>query len=217
LELAAEAEVDGFLMTSSASIYGRHPKEAERVSEDLLEGPDPLAPPNAAYDEGKRAAETLCGLFAAHRGVPAVVARLFPVIGPGLDLDSHFAAGNFIRDTLSGGPIRIKSKGRAVRSYIYLADAAWWLWTALLDGTPGRAYNVGGEEALSVLQLAERVAKRVDPSPALVVGGSPESPSRLVPELARAKTELGLRQRIGLDEAIDRTLAWHGAAGGPAA
>jgi dTDP-glucose 4,6-dehydratase len=213
LELAAGASPKGFLFCSSCSVYGRHSLRQGRMAEDCLEGPDPLAPPNAAYDEGKRAAETLCGLFALNRGVPAVAARLFPVIGPGQDLGGHHAASSFVRDALAGGPVRVSSEGRAVRSYIYLADAAWWLWTALLDGRPGRAYNVGGGEAVTVLELAKRVAASLSPSPEVLVGGAKEPPSRQVPDTGRARAELGLRARIGLDEAIGRTLAWHRAVG----
>jgi dTDP-glucose 4,6-dehydratase len=139
------------------------------------------------------------------------VARVFSVIGPGLSLDSHYAAGNLIRDALAGGPLRLTGDGTAVRSYLYLSELAFWLWTILIDGRPGRAYNVGGLEAVSVLELAERIAARLNNPPAITVAGPPGTglPNRQVPDVSRARTELGLSQRIGLDEAIDRTLAWH--------
>jgi dTDP-glucose 4,6-dehydratase len=211
LELSARAKVQGFLLASSGAVYGRGPKSVERVPEGHLEGPDQLSDPNAAYDEGKRACETLCGLYARLGQVPAAVARIFPVIGPGMPLDGHHAAGNFIRDALSGGPIRVGGDGSPVRSYLYLADAAWWLWTILASGRPGRAYNVGGESAVTVKELASLVASRLDPRAAVAVSGAPgsEAPSRHVPAVDRAREELGLRQRVSLAEAIDRTLAWH--------
>ena len=209
LELAALVRAEGFLLASSGAVYGRGPKSVDRVPEGHPEGPDPLWE-SAAYDEGKRASETLCGIYAKKRGVPAVVARIFPVIGPGMPLDGHHAAGNFIRDALAGGPIEIAGDGGPVRSYLYLADAAWWLWMALLDGRPGRAYNVGGEQPVTIAELAGLVAARLDPKPAVVVAKAlgTEAPSRHVPDLERTKAELKVRQRVPLEEAIGRTLAW---------
>ena len=210
LEVAAEAEVKGFLLASSGSVYGRGATSGVPVPEHSLSGPDPLDSANSAYDEGKRAAEALGGLYAHQFGLPVAIARIFSVIGPGMPLSGHHAAGNFIRDAVAGGPIAIEGDGSPVRSYIYLADLAWWLWTALIYGQSGRAYNMGGAEAVTILELADLIASSVSPPPPVIVakpkGNAP--PSRYVPDISRAELELGLRVRVDLPEAVRRTLAW---------
>lgn len=93
-----------------------------------------------------------------------------------------------------------------MRSYLYGADLAVWLWTLLTLGTPGRAYNVGSDQALSIGDLARKVARfyncpvQISSSP---VAG--QRPSRYVPEIERAKRELGLKASIGIEDAIERT------------
>ncbi|HVY60451.1 MAG TPA: NAD-dependent epimerase/dehydratase family protein, partial [Planctomycetota bacterium] len=111
LDFAAHAGAKRFLLTSSGAVYGRHPTgEPLRVPEDFRGGPDPLDP-RASYAEGKRLAEHLGALYHARHGIAATAARCYACLGPHLQLDTSFAMGNFIRDGLRGGPIRVNSDG----------------------------------------------------------------------------------------------------------
>jgi dTDP-glucose 4,6-dehydratase len=218
LALAREKQVARMLFTSSGAVYGRQPPELSHIPEDFTGGPDPLDR-RSAYAEGKRAAEFLCGLAASDpvAPVPVSIARCFAFVGPHLPLDVHFAIGNFIRDALAGGPIRIGGDGTPFRSYLYAADLAEWLFTILLRGESGRAYNVGSEEALSIRQLADRVANvaatvwpdlgRLEVSVAKQPVPS-SSAERYVPSCRQARVDLGLAPATSLDEAIRRTLFW---------
>jgi dTDP-glucose 4,6-dehydratase len=138
-------------------------------------------------------------------------------VGPHLPLNIHFAIGNFIRDALAGGPIRIGGDGTPYRSYLYAADLVEWLLVILLNGQAGRPYNVGSEEAVSIRQLAERVAQvtaTVWPErgrPEVLVAKRPApgaAAHRYVPNCARASGELGLVPVTSLDDAIAQTLGW---------
>jgi dTDP-glucose 4,6-dehydratase len=181
------------------------------VEESCREAPDQMDPASC-YDEGKRAAELLCALYQQQKQLPCVVARCFSVLGPFLPLDWHYAAGNFIRDALAGGPIKVNGDGTPERSYLYLADLAWWLWVILVHGQPGQAYNAGSDEAVSIANLAKRTAAAFSPPLKVDIALQPQAgqpPRRQVPCIRRAAEGLGLRVRIGLDEAIKRTLAFH--------
>jgi dTDP-glucose 4,6-dehydratase len=214
LEFALDRGAARFLLTSSGAVYGRQPPDLPHVAEDFSGGPDPLDARNA-YAEGKRAAEMLCCL-AGRASLTTTIARGFAFVGPHLPLDKHFAIGNFLRDAIDGGPIRIGGDGTPLRSYLYAADLAEWLVTILLRGTAGRAYNVGSEEAVSIRELADRVAVvAADFSPTksrpLVKVSRPASPGmapeRYVPDCTRAREELGLVPTTSLDESIRRTLS----------
>ena len=209
LEFAAARGASGFLFTSSGAVYGKQPAELAHVPETFLGAPDPLDR-RSAYAEGKRAAETECVLF-SHRGLPVKIARCFAFVGPYMDLDAHFAIGNFIRDQMRGGPIRVQGDGLPVRSYMYATDLVVWLWTILLRGTAGRAYNVGSEESISIAELAQTVAAALSPRVEVEIAGHANragAANYYVPSTARAREELGLRCNTPLLEAIQHTHAW---------
>jgi len=219
LALAREKRVERMLFTSSGAVYGLQPPELSHIPEDFAGGPDPLDRRNA-YAEGKRAAEFLCGLAATDpvTPVPVTIARCFAFVGPHLPLDVHFAIGNFLRDALAGGPIRVSGDGTPYRSYLYAADLAEWLVTILLRGGPGRAYNVGSEEAVSIAELAARVAdvmavKQPDHKrPKVTIAKQPvpeAAAARYVPSCRRVHAELGLVPATSLSDAIARSAAWH--------
>ena len=208
LEFARQCGCRRFLLVSSGGVYGRQPPELARLPEDYIGAPD-TSSPRAAYGEGKRLAELYCAIYAEKHGLQTVTARGFAFVGPFLPLDKHFAVGNFLRDGLRGGPIEVGGDGTPVRSYLYGADLAIWLWTILLRGTPGRAYNVGSEDAVTIEALAHTVAGQFSPLPPVQVArqapaGQPAE--RYVPSTARARHELGLEVWIGLEEALRRTI-----------
>lgn len=212
LELCRRTGSRRMLFVSSGAVYGRQPPGLRRVDELFPGAPDPLDP-RSAYGEAKRLAELLCRCYQERGIVDPRIARLFAFVGPHLPLDAHFAVGNFLRDRLAGGPIRVAGDGTARRSWLHAADLTVWLWTILLRGEPGRAYNVGSEESASILDLARRVATldTTPPLPVVVAGRriAGQRAERYVPATRRAEKELGLRRTIDLDEALRRTLAWH--------
>ena len=79
-------------------------------------------------------------------------------------------------------------------------------------GAPCRPYNVGSDQAVSILDLAAAVAS-LPPQP-LAVRHGPRSaasglPPRYVPSVERARRELGLEVRVPLEAALRRTFNWH--------
>ncbi len=211
LDFARRVGAKKFLLTSSGAVYGRQPPDTVHVSEDYCGGPDPLDPASA-YGEGKRLAEHLCALYARCYGMEIKIARGFAFVGPYLPLDAHFAIGNFIGDVLAGRPITVGGDGTPLRSYLYAADLAIWLWTILFRGMSCRAYNTGSDAEISIAELARMVAETLAPGTEVrLAQPAPSGQPRhiYVPETRRAREQLGLDVHIPLDEAIRRTGRWY--------
>jgi len=212
LEFIKRCKPKRMLFISSGAVYGPQPCIVSHVTENF----DGI--PSTVYGQGKKLAEQLC-LDAANRNFDCVIARPFAFVGPHLPLDTHFAIGNFIGDCLANRPIMIRGDGTPLRSYLYAADLAEWLWTILLKGENGRAYNVGSDQAISILDLAYLVRECAGTNNPIQVLGTPDSkvpPPRYVPSIERARKELGLDVRCPLKDAITKTLDWHRAGGAQA-
>lgn len=210
LEFARCRGTQKFLLTSSGAVYGKQPSNLSHIPEDYVGAPNPLDP-RSSYGEGKRLAEHLCALYAQQYGVQTKIARCFAFVGPYLPLDIHFAIGNFIRDGLRGGPIRVTGNGKPYRSYLYAADLAIWLWTILFKGESCSPYNVGSDEAVTIAELANLVAEQFEPRPQIVIERNPTNGltgSGYIPSIDRVRREFGLRPTVGMVDAIQRTIGW---------
>ena len=196
IEFARQAGCPKILFTSSGAVYG---PQTEAVGED--------APcrPAIAYGRAKLDAERML----AESGLEAKIARCFAFVGPHLNRDIHFAIGNFIRDGLAGRPIVIQGDGTPRRSYLHADDLMEWLLAILDRGAANRPYNVGGDRMVSIRELAEIVRRVLGAAGEIVVQGRPDEtrpPSVYAPRIERVQHELGLRVKIGLEEAIRKSV-----------
>lgn len=199
------------LLVSSGLIYGTQPWEMNGIPESFMGSVDCSAA-SSAYTEAKRMAETLAAAFRSQHRLPITTVRPFAFIGPYQLMDRPWAINNFIRDSLRGGPIRILGDGTSVRSYMYPSDMAFWLLRMLVDGVPGRSYNLGNPVGLTLKELAGKIASSF-PKPigieCRLLTNEVARRSRLVPDITLARDTLGLSISVDLDAAIRRTILWN--------
>jgi nucleoside-diphosphate-sugar epimerase len=199
------------LYISSGLVYGSQPLDLLNINEKYRGAPLSNSI-TSIYAEAKRCAETLCAAYSSQYKIPIVIIRPFAFIGPYQSLDKPWAINNFLRDGISGGPIRILNDGETVRSYMYANDMAFWILRILTKGVSGVAYNVGSPEPVTLKDLAEKIAIKFTPKTDIRIGtlfADPKYRSRFVPDVSLAKKSLGLDLKVNLDEALKRTLAYY--------
>lgn len=199
------------LFLSSGAVYGKTPPGLGAIPESF-EGLLNSLSVDSAYAQGKRTAELICAIENAKGNITIPIARCFAMVGPYLPLEKHFAIGNFIGAAISDKPIIIEGDGTPVRSYMYLADVALRLWLLLLKGRGSVAYNLGGDEPISIEALARLIVQKLGTNNKIHIKNQAIHGAHAnvyYPDTRRIRNEFSLGQGISLEEAIVRTAKWY--------
>ncbi len=154
------------------------------------------------YAYQKRADEKMCGDHPAN----PVIARCYTFVGPRQNLSAQWAVANFLADALAKRTIHVKGDGSAIRSYMHMADMVVWILTLLAKGKPGKPYNVGSDEPISIADLANRVA--MFSGSEVRIEGKKNGANFYVPGSFSAQNDLNLATHIRLNDALERTWRW---------
>lgn len=211
--------IDGFLFFSSSEVYG-DPAADVIPTPETYHGNVSFTGPRACYDESKRYGETLCVNFARQFELPIKMARPFNNYGPGLKISDRRVIPDFARDVLAGKDIVLLSDGSPTRTFCYVADAIVGYLKILVKGRCAEAYNIGVESPeISIADLAQTVvdmAKKLFGYQGCVTKLASEegdyltdNPNRRCPDISKARSQLGYRPGIDLEEGIERSLSWY--------
>jgi UDP-glucuronate decarboxylase len=212
LELAKGKKVTNVLYTSTREIYGSMPVGKKEIMEPDF-GAVNCKELRAAYPESKRLAETLFESYHFQHQVPYTIVRLAHAYGPGMEIsqDGRVMA-DFISDVVNGRDITLKSDGSAERAFIYLSDAVAGIFTVLMHGRNGEAYNIANEsEPMMIRDVAAELVKLFPNQQ--VVFDIPEEQSQVYSKVERVtlntqKLEsLSWRCQVNLREGMKRTVA----------
>ena len=195
-----------FVMCSTSEIYGDplvHPQV-----ETYWGNVNPTGP-RACYDEGKRAAETLCFDYLRQGRVDVRVARIFNTYGPRMQVDDGRIVSNAICQALTGADITVYGEGRQTRSFCFVSDMVEGLMRlGAHAGEPTTAINLGNPNEITVSALVNKVFAMVDTRSAVVHRPLPaDDPQRRRPDISLAERLLGWRPLVDLDTGLARTVA----------
>lgn len=162
----------------------------------------------SCYDEGKRAAETLCADFKRTRGVDTKIVRIFNTYGPNMDPDDGRVVSNFIVQALKNQAITIYGDGTQTRSFCYVSDLVDGL-CAMMNGSVPGPVNLGNPNEMTMLELAEHVLALTQSKSKLVYRDLPQDdPKQRRPDISLALQQLAWQPQVGLADGLKNTIAY---------
>jgi UDP-glucose 4-epimerase len=203
-----------FFLASTSEVYGKNQKDVWTEEDDVHLGP--TSKPRWAYGCSKAIDEFLALAYHRKFGLPVVIGRFFNVVGPRQVGHYGMVIPRFVDQALSGGPIIVYDDGGQVRCFAHVNEVVEAVHS--LTETPaaaGKIFNIGSDKPISVRQLAEAVASKVDKRIQIetmpyhvAYGHDFEDVRRRVPDVSRLKETLGKVPTATLDQILDEIIAW---------
>ena len=193
------------IQASTSEVYGDPTESPQR--ETYWGNVNPIGI-RSCYDEGKRAAETLCFDYKRQFEVDARVIRIFNTYGPRMAVGDGRVVSNFIVQALLGKDITIYGDGSQTRSFCYVDDLVDGIRRVLdLPDSLDSPVNLGNPGEFSMLELANKIIAISESKSEIKFEELPEDdPKQRKPDIQKAKDLLGWEPNIQLERGIERTL-----------
>ena len=164
----------------------------------------------SCYDEGKRAAETLCFDYIRQYKLDARVIRIFNTYGPNMAIRDGRVVSNFIVQAINGEPISIYGEGEQTRSFCYVSDLIEGIHRVLmLDTNPQSPINLGNPNEFKVIELANTIKKLTGSNSEIINYTLPvDDPKQRCPDISLARTTLNWEPTVNLVEGLEKTIRY---------
>jgi UDP-glucose 4-epimerase len=200
------------ILFSSSEVYGKGATVPFSEDDDRVLGPTHKL--RWSYACGKAVDECLAIAYHQQRQLPVVIVRCFNTCGPRQSPAYGMVIPNMIERALRGEPILVYGDGLQTRCFSAVSDVVRG--TVALAATPaaeGSIFNLGTDEEVSVLDLAQRVKRLCNSDSVIqhvsyseIYGSSFEDMRRRAPDLTRIRRAVGYRPEVKLDQLLEMTI-----------
>jgi UDP-glucose 4-epimerase len=199
------------ILASTSEIYGKNPEVPLTEESDRVLGSPLLS--RWTYSEAKALDESLARSLHLKGNWNIKIVRLFNTVGPRQSAAYGMVIPRFVEAALQNKPLTVYGDGRQQRVFCHIEDAISGilaLWDA--ESGSGEAFNLGGFEEISIVDLAERVIKETGSSSKIeFVPYSKLTPgfddiARRVPDSSKISKLTGWKAKSDLEKILKDTI-----------
>jgi UDP-glucose 4-epimerase len=212
---AADRHGKSVVLFSTSEIYGKSPDVPFREDADRLLGPTTVH--RWSYSTAKAVDEILGLAYHKERDLPVIIVRCFNTCGPRQRGRYGMVIPTFVEQAIRHQPITVYGNGTQTRCFGSVFDVVDAV-VALLDchEAAGEIFNVGGNEEVSIIELARRIRELTESRSELVLvpyaqAYEPgfEDMMRRVPDLRKIHEFVGYEPRRALDDILLSVIEHH--------
>jgi len=203
------------LIVSTSEVYGKSEKVPFSEDDDRLLGPTIRS--RWCYSSSKAIDEYLALAYHKEKGLPTVVVRLFNTVGPRQTGQYGMVIPRMVTRALKNEPILVYGDGKQIRCFTYVADVVDALIKLMKNPrAEGQIFNVGGNEPVSIMELAKRIKKLTNSDSSIEIipyekayeEGFEDMKIR-IPDLSKIKSYIGYEPRHTLDEILKNVIDYY--------
>ncbi len=199
LEAARERDLR-YVQVSTDEVYGS-------IEEGTFTESSPLNP-SSPYSATKAGADLLVSSYVDTFDLPALICRGSNNYGPRQYPEKLVPL--MVLNALHGDSLPVYGDGLQVRNWLYVEDFARGIGAALEHGIPGEAYNVGGPDECTNIEVVRRIVELTGADESIIeyVTDRPGHDRRysLSSDKIRA---LGWEPSVHFAEGLEQTVAWY--------
>jgi UDP-glucose 4-epimerase len=207
IQAAANRGVKVFL-ASTSELYGKSKDQPLHEESDRVIGSPRLV--RWAYSEAKAIDESVAEMFRGSHGLRYVTGRFFNTVGPRQSGAYGMVLPRFVKSAIQSENLKVYGDGSQSRVFCHVSDAVSAVFAIFNnEQAEGQAFNIGGEEEVSIRELAERVIKVTGSSSRIeyvsyedAYPAGFEETMRRVPDTTKLRTLTGWKPKYSLDEII---------------
>ncbi|HMH58638.1 MAG TPA: GDP-mannose 4,6-dehydratase [Galbitalea sp.] len=196
------------LLASTSEIYGKNESDSLSEESDRILG-SPLKS-RWTYAAAKGIDEAFAHAYWTEFGLPVSIVRLFNTVGPRQKGRYGMVVPNLVGQALRGEPLTVFGTGEQTRCFSSITDIVPAI-VQIAESTEayGKAYNLGGADEISILELAELVIRETGSTSEIkfvpydnAYGEGYEDMRRRVPNNALAHELIGFVPRTRIDAMV---------------
>ena len=201
------------LFASTSEIYGKSDNHPYEENDDRVLGPTTRG--RWAYAESKALDEFLALAYHKEYRVPVVICRLFNTVGPRQTDAYGMVIPRLVKQAVTGQPLSVYDDGLQSRCFCHVHDVVRALAElALCPKAEGEIYNVGSDQEITILDLAQRILRLAGSRSAIefvpyakAYASDFEDMRRRVPNTRKIQDLLGWAPRIPLEQTLQEVIA----------
>lgn len=200
------------VLFSSSEVYGKGVSVPFSEDDDRVMGPTHKL--RWSYACGKAVDECLAQAYWEQHRLGVTIVRCFNTCGPRQSGAYGMVIPNMVLRALRNEPILVYGDGGQSRCFSAVSDVVrGTLMLADCDAAIGTVFNIGNDEEISIVRLAERVRAMCDSASTIefvpyerIYGRSFEDMRRRVPDLGRIRRAVGYRPETNLDQLLESVI-----------
>ncbi len=207
LDLAVANKAKIFFASSSV-VYGKRPPDAHLLKEEEYGNYDHLTP-RSCYDEGKRWGETMCYTYKQVHNIDVRIGRIFRTFGPRMLLNDGQMVPDFIQNALDGRDLTIYGDESFRSSFVYVSDVVDAIMRLMrLPRDPG-IVNIGSDYDIRLVDVGKKIIEMTGSTSKIKFEAPLLFMSELaLPDLTRAKDDLGWLPLVSLETGLKRSIEY---------